>query len=89
MVNDGKSSPRMWGCFQQRLRIEHEVQVFPTHVGVFPDRRVLFTARWYREKESSRTDASRRRFLTYLTLFPGWLSYPARRAASALTPAAL
>ena len=30
------SSPRMWGCFSRLSRIEALLEVFPTHVGVFP-----------------------------------------------------
>ena len=30
------SSPRTWGCFSQRTPCKGDVQVFPTHVGVFP-----------------------------------------------------
>ena len=32
---DGKSSPRMWGCFQKAQEQSVLFKVFPTHVGVF------------------------------------------------------
>ena len=32
------SSPRMWGCFSYPSSAIHTIQVFPTHVGVFPRR---------------------------------------------------
>lgn len=31
-----ESSPRTWGCFRYLCSARHELQVFPTHVGVFP-----------------------------------------------------
>ena len=34
-----KSSPRMWGCFQWGFWSTRPGSVFPTHVGVFQDRR--------------------------------------------------
>ena len=32
------SSPRLWGCFLYSLLNELYVAVFPTPVGVFPDK---------------------------------------------------
>ena len=32
------SSPRMWGCFLEKLLKRYITPVFPTHVGVFPTR---------------------------------------------------
>ena len=37
------SSPRTWGCFLRRMALQREDVVFPTHVGVFHDKRA-FTA---------------------------------------------
>ncbi len=33
----GPSSPRTWGCFHVKAGTCFRCQVFPTHVGVFPD----------------------------------------------------
>ncbi len=33
------SSPRTWGCFRPLLQLYASADVFPTHVGVFPDLR--------------------------------------------------
>src|SRR5476651_1016265 len=30
------SSPRTWGCFSEEQAVVASVDVFPTHVGVFP-----------------------------------------------------
>ncbi len=30
------SSPRTWGCFLGKLKLGELLEVFPTHVGVFP-----------------------------------------------------
>ena len=40
------SSPRMWGCSQAGLRRDRHTNVFPTHVGVFPDFPWPETFRW-------------------------------------------
>ena len=36
LIDSQESSPRPWGCFHQALNLRHQVQVFPTPVGVFP-----------------------------------------------------
>ena len=36
-VPKNRSSPRPWGCFLRHDLLPHEVFVFPTPVGVFPD----------------------------------------------------
>ena len=33
---NASSSPRPWGCFHGRVRMAHDLCVFPTLVGVFP-----------------------------------------------------
>ena len=35
--SEDSSSPRTWGCFHRLLDLPQRDQVFPTHVGVFPD----------------------------------------------------
>ena len=47
-----QSSPRTWGCFYGRLSASDHPSVFPTHVGVFPNRRGI-SKTW--RKSSPRT----------------------------------